>query len=108
MAKTRLELDAILCGVINITEPDGDTHVYFDPPMELKMKYPARRYKRKKIDKVYANNAAYMFKIPYEVILIDYTPDSEYVSKLLELPYCEHDRHYTASNLHHDVFTIYY
>lgn len=108
MAKTRLELNAILCGIINITEPDGDTHVYFDPPMDLKMKYPAIRYKRKKIDKVYANNIAYMYRTPYEIIMIDKSPDSEYVSKLLALPYCSHDRHYMANNLHHDVFTIYH
>lgn len=108
MNKKRLELDARLCEIINITEPDGDTHVYFDPPMELKMKYPAIRYKRKIIDKVYANNTAYMIRTPYELIMICKDPDNEYVSKLLELPYCSHDRHYTANNLHHDVFTIYH
>lgn len=108
MNKKRLEFDAILCGIIDITEPDGDTHVYFDPPMELKMKYDAIRYKRKTIDKVYANNTAYNLRIPYEVIVIYKNPDSEYVSKLLALPYSSHERHYTANNLHHDVFTIYY
>lgn len=107
MDKKRLELDEKLCELINITEPDGDTHVYFDPPMDLTMKYPAIRYKRKKIDKVYANNAVYTLRIPYEIILIDKNPDSEYITKILALPYCEHDRHYTANNLHHDVFTIY-
>lgn len=104
----RLELDAILCEIIGIEEPDGDTHVYFDPPMDLKMKYPAIRYKLKTIDKVYANNMAYSLRTPYEVIVIDKNPDSEYTSKLLALPYCSHDRHYTANNLHHDVFTIYH
>jgi hypothetical protein len=108
MNKKRLELDALLCGIINITEPDGDTHVYFNPPMDLKMKYDAIRYKRKTIDTVYANNKAYRFKTPYEVIVIYRNPDSDYVTKLLALPYCSHDRYYTANNLHHDVFTIYY
>ena len=108
MNKKRLELDAILCGIINITEPDGDTHVYFDPPMDLKMKYPAIRYKRTQIDKVYANNKAYSLRTPYEVIVICSNPDSEYVSTLLALPYCSHNRHYTANDLHHDVFTIYH
>ena len=108
MSKKRLELDEILCGIINITEPDGDRHTYFDPPMDLKMKYPAIRYKLKSIYKVYANNMAYSLRTPYELILIGKNPDSEYVSKLLALPYCSYDRHYTASNLHHDVFTIYY
>ena len=44
----------------------------------------------------------------YEIIVIDYDPDNEYVSKILALPYCEHDRHYASDNLHHDVFTLYY
>ena len=108
MNKKRLELDEILCGIIDITEPDGDTHVYFDPPMTLKMKYPAIRYTRTQIDNVYANNIAYMHRTPYELIVIDKNPDSEYVSKLLALPYCRHTRHYKAENLNHDVFTIYY
>ena len=104
----RLELHDILCEVINITESDGDRHVYFDPPMTLRMKYPAIRYLRKKIDKLYANNSVYKTLNPYEVILIDSNPDSEYIDKLLQLPYCEHDNQYTADNLNHDVFTIYY
>lgn len=104
----RLELHEILCEIINITEPDGDRHTYFDPPMGLKMKYPAIRYKRTRFDKVYANNIAYMTRTPYEIILVDKSPDSEYVSQILALPYCAHNRHYTAENLHHDVFTIYY
>lgn len=108
MNDKRLKLDEILCGIINITEPDGDTHVYFDPPMELKMKYPAIRYKRGRIRKVYANNHAYSLRTPYEIIVIDKKPDSEYVGKILELPYSEHERHYTANDLHHDVFTLYY
>lgn len=108
MADKRLELHEILCGITNITEPDGDRHIYFDPPMGLKMKYPAIRYTRKTISKVYANNSTYTMRNPYELILIDKNPDSEYLGKILSLPYCEHDRHYTADNLHHDVFTIYY
>ena len=108
MDKKRLELHEFLCGIINITELDGDRHTYFNPPMDLKIKYPALIYSRKKIDNVYANNTAYIRRMPYEVIVVDYDPDNEYVSKMLDLPYCEHDRHYTANNLHHDVFTLYH
>lgn len=108
MNDKRLELHEILCGIINITAPDGDRHTYFDPPMEIKMKYPAIRYKRTSIDKVYANNIAYMYRTPYEVILIDKNPDSKYVSKLLALPYSSLNRAYAANNLHHFVFNIYH
>ena len=108
MNDKRLELHELLCGIINITEPDGNRHTYFDPPMNSKIKYPAIIYSRKKINKVYANNSAYRILHPYEIIVIDHNPDNDYVNKLLELPYCEHDRHYAADNLHHDVFTLYY
>lgn len=104
----RLELHDILCELVNITEPNGDSHVYFNPLASVNMKYPAIRYKRKKIDKIYANNVVYKFKTCYEVIVIDSDPDSDLVEKVLLLPHCEHDRSYVSDNLHHDVFTLFY
>lgn len=108
MDDKRLELHDILCKVINITESDGDRHVYFDPPMSLKIKYPAIIYSRLKISKVYANDKVYNLRRAYNVVIVDKNPDNDYVKKLLELPYSEHDRHYVSDNLHHDAFTIYY
>ena len=82
-------------------------NVYFQPPASVRMSYPAIRYSRKEFDNRFANNKSYI-RIPgYEVILIDKNPDSQYVEKLLQLPYCRHIRHYTVDNLNHDVFTIY-
>ena len=105
---SRLELHEILCELVNITEPDGDRHVYFNPPASVKMKYPAIRYKRKKIDKLFANDLVYKLKNCYELVVIDPNPDSDLVEKVLMLPYCEHDRPYIAENLNHDVFTLFY
>lgn len=104
----RLELHELLCEVINITESNGDKHVYFDPPASFIMRYPAIRYKRKSVNKMVANNSIYGYKKAYEIILIDENPDSEYIDKILQLPYCSYNNHYTADNLNHDVFTIYY
>lgn len=104
----RLELHDILCEIVNITEPNGDRHVYFDPPASVQMKYPAIRYTRKKIEKLHANNITYKLLTPYELIVIDNNADSNIIDKLLSLQYCDHDRHYKADNLHHDVFTLYY
>ena len=103
----RLELDEILCRIIDITEPDGDTHVYFQPPTSVQMKYPAIRYVRKKIGSNNADNIKYRHFNAYELTLIDKNPDSEYIEKLLNLPYCTHDDNYKADNLNHDKFTIY-
>lgn len=85
----------------------GSRNVYFQPPSSVKMQYPAIVYSRRILDPKFANNGVYVYSPGYEVILIDKNPDSEYVEKLLMLPYCHYDRHYQADNLNHDVFTIY-
>ena len=86
----------------------GSRNVYFDPPASVKMDYDAIRYSRKSIRKLVANDATYKLQKPYELIVISKRPNSVIIDKLLALPYCSHDRHYTADNLHHDVFTLYY
>lgn len=104
----RLELHALLCEMVNITEPDGDTHVYFDPPASVKMKYPALKYKRKNITVLRANGKVYRTIPGYELTWVDSNPDSDMVEKLLSLPYCSYDRHYKVDNLNHDTFTLHY
>lgn len=98
---SRLDLHEKLCAIL------GTRNAYFQPPASVQMKYPAIVYRRKDIDTRFANNAVYMQSSSYEVVLIDKNPDSEFVDKILRLPYCSYDRHYTADNLNHDVFTIY-
>ena len=71
------------------------------------MQYPAIVYSLKNIEKNFANNLSYIVTDGYEVILIDKNPDSIYIKKILELPYCGFDRYYTSDNLNHFVFTIY-
>lgn len=86
----------------------GSRNVYFQPPSSVRMQYPAIVYSRKNIEGRFANDKVYR-KLPcYEAILIDKNPDSEFIDKILELPYCSFDRHYEADNLNHDVFTIFY
>ena len=104
----RLELHDILCEIVNITEPDGDRHTYFQPPESAHIKHPAILYTRKTPSILRANNAIYNLRDAYDVTVIDPHPDSELAKKLIQLPYCRHDSHYTADNLHHDKFTLYY
>ena len=103
----RLELHETLCGIINITEPDGDRHTYFAPPESVKMRYPAIRYSLDDIQVDRANNRIYKKSPGYMVTLIDKKPDSIYVEKLLELPHCTFLRSYQSDNLNHFVFKIY-
>ena len=91
-----------------LSELIGSRNVYFDPPASVKMNYPAIRYTRKSIQKRTANDTTYRLLKPYELVVIDTHPESVIIDKLLALPYCSHDRHYKADNLHHDVFTLYY
>ena len=82
-------------------------NVYYQPPESVKLQYPAIVYKRREFVIRKANNRNYMAVPGFEVTLIDKHPDSDYILPLLELPFCSHDRHYTADNLNHDVFRIY-
>lgn len=100
--KNRLLLHELLCEVL------GSRQVYFQPPESVKMQYPAIVYSRNNIGNEYANNEVYMQSPSYIVTVIDKNPDSELVEKVSRLPICRFDRHYTADNLNHDIFTIYY
>ena len=104
----RLELHDILCEIVNITEPDGDRHVYFQPPESIKMKYPAIRYSLSNIGNRFANDSVYNQSNSYEVIVIDKNPDSEIVDKISKLVFCRFNRSYVADNINHFAFTIYY
>lgn len=103
----RLELHETLCEIINITEPDGDRHAYFNPPPSFKMKYPAIRYSRSNIKNTHADNSVYKQNNIYELVVIDYDPESEISKKVSKLPTCSFNRSYIADNLYHDVYTIY-
>lgn len=85
-----------------------ENHLYFQPPASVKMCYPCIRYSRTHILNKYADNNPYHQGHSYEVIVIDPDPDSEIVTRVSLLPQIRHDRHYTADQLNHDVFTIFY
>ena len=98
----RLELQALFEEIL------GSRNVYFDPPDNVKMNYPAIKYSRSKIDNTFANNSVYKQDLRYEVIVIYKDPDSDIPLKISKLPKCTHDRPYVSDNLHHDVFTLYF
>ena len=86
----------------------GSGNVYYQPPETIKMRYPAIRYNRSRMDSKYANNKKYSMMDCYELTVSSRLPDDPVIKKLLQLPYCSYDRPYVADNLHHDVLTIYY
>lgn len=85
----------------------GSRNVYFQPPDNLQMTYPAIKYELDDIKHLHANNKPYSQHPGYIITLIDENPDSEYVEKLASLPMCSFDRFYKADNLNHWVFILY-
>ena len=98
----RVRLHEVLCGIL------GSRNVYYQPPNGLAMRYPAIVYKREEIKTGFADGGVYRKDIGYMVTVIDKNPDSEIVKRMSELRVCRFVRHYTADNLNHDVFIIYY
>lgn len=94
----RLEIDQIFRSIA--------PNVYYQPPVSMKMKYPAIRYERTNISSNHADNQKYKSVLTFQAIAISREIDDPMVEKLLALPYCSFDRHYIADNLHHDVFSI--
>lgn len=98
----RLELHDIFVRLL------GLQNVYFQPPATVKMSYPCIVYRRSRPEVRHADDGIYSSREGYTVTVIDPNPDSEIPEKVMLLPLCRFDRHFTADNLNHDVFTIYY
>lgn len=86
----------------------GTRNVYFQPPENLKMQFPCIVYKRDRADTEFASNLPYRYVKRYQVMVIDRDPNSAIPDKIAKLPMCTFDRFYTASNLNHDVFNLFF
>ena len=99
---TRLELQLLLESIL------GSRNVYFQPPETVKMSYPCIVYQRNNEVSLFADNLPYLHDKQYILTVIDKNPDSIIPDKIAKLPRSHYDHHFTADNLNHDVFTIYY
>ena len=86
----------------------GSRNVYFQPPANVTMKYPAIVYYLEKISEKTGSNIKYKRDYRYSVTLIHTDPDNKIVDKLLDLPYSSLDKTFSTQGLNHYVFTIYY
>lgn len=87
---------------------DGVLGVYFQPPANVEMKYPAIVYNRDFVDTEFAGNKPYKHAKRYLVTVIDKNPDSGIPDKVLDIPTCVFVRHFTADGLNHDVHQLYF
>lgn len=83
-------------------------NVYYQIPSNMKMKYPAVKYERGKIENNHADNMVYSQNTFYNITVISKDPDEPIVKKISRIPTCEYDRDYIIDNLYHTVFKIYY
>ena len=83
-------------------------NVYFQPPTNIQLKYPCIIYKRDSADTKFADDNPYNHTKRYMVTVIDQDPDSEIPDKVASMPMSLFNRFYTADNLNHDVFNVYF
>ena len=86
----------------------GSRNVYFQPPTNTMIQYPAIVYSLKRKESKFADNAKYLKRNFYEIIVIDKKPSNPAVDILLDFPYSSYDRNYVSDNLNHDVITLYF
>ena len=99
---SRLELHTVLTTLL------GQANVYFQPPPTVVMKYPCIVYALSNIETKYADDIIYKARKAYTATVIDQNPDSDIPERFTALNYCRFDRFFTADNLNHYVFAIYY
>lgn len=102
MAQSRLNLQ------IKLTEILGSQQVYYQPPENVRMRYPAIVYNRDRSWDIWGDNRKYLKYKGYMITLIGHDPDSPIIDAIEELPMCTYNRHYVADGLNHDVFIIYF
>jgi len=99
----RLQLDAKLREIL------GSDNVYFQPPPNVKMHYPAIVYNLDGNWTPNANNSTYIYRRNYSVTVIDRDPEKEWDEILTnELEYCKFQRPFVADNLNHWQFSLYW
>lgn len=106
LSERRSGLDALLRSIVK--QRCGSENVYYQPPANLRMKYPCICYELVKIRNRDADNAVYGQTFHYSVTVIDTKPDSEMTAAVSLLAKASHDRHFISDNLCHDVFSVWY
>ena len=106
LSERRMGLDIYLRGIVKAR--CGAENVYYQPPANLRMKYPCICYKLEKIRSPKADDRVYRQTFHYSVTVIDTKPDSEMTAAMSMLERAAHDRNFVSDNLYHDVFSVWY
>lgn len=83
-------------------------NVYFQPPPSISLSYPCIVYQRDYADTKFADDIPYDHTLRYMVTVIDRNPDSDIPIKVASLQMSIFNRFYTADDLNHDVYVVYF
>lgn len=83
-------------------------NVYFQPPTNVMLKYPCIVYHRDYAHTKFADNKPYDRMLRYMIMIIDRDPDSGIPIKVAEMPMSLFNRFYTADDLNHDIYSVYF
>ena len=81
--------------------------VYFQPPENLKIVYPAIVFHLSKIEIDRASDVPYKGAKEYSVTLITKDPEPDVIDEILKIPYSSLDTTYISDGMNHFVFTVY-
>lgn len=81
--------------------------VYFQPPENLKIQYPAVVFHLSKIEIDRASDVPYKGAKEYSVTLITKDPEPDVIDEILKIPYSSLDTTYISDGMNHFVFTFY-
>lgn len=81
--------------------------VYFQPPENLKIGYPAVVFHLSKIEIDRASDVPYKGAKEYSVTLITKDPEPDVIDEILKIPYSSLDTTYISDGMNHFVFTVY-
>lgn len=81
--------------------------VYFQPPENLKLGYPAVVFHLTKIKVDHADDVPYKGAREYMITLITKEPEPDALEEILKIPYTTLDSTYISDGMNHFVFTSY-
>lgn len=96
----RLELQQLLLTIV--------PNVYYQPPESLKMQYPCIVYSRDDEQTFYADGIPYVRRKGYQITVMDQDPESVIADEVANLPTARFDRSFTANQLNHNVYNLFF
>ena len=87
----------------------GSNNVYFQPPSNIKMKYPCFVFERKSASQFNADNKKYLLFKCYTLTYISNEADPDMIDIVTDhFQMCRYDRPFVSDGLYHDLFTLYW